>query len=361
MKAGRVHLPAPNGNKMDIYEIDPIEDARWERFVDGHPDASIFHTRGWLQALQRTYGYTPTAFTASHAGSDLVSGICFCRITGLFGRRKLVSLPFSDYCVPLMGDRRELDGYLQYLREKLALETWSYIEIRSSLSSGHDAWLSADRGAFVLHKLNLQSDLEDIAKGFHQSCILRKIKRAEREGVQYQAGTSEELLKQFYKLLVVTRRKHGLPPQPYEWFQNLIACLGQKILIHVAYKNLQPLAAIITVTHQRTVIYKYSCSDHRDSNLGGTQLLLWNVIRAAKAQGLTELDLGRSETSNQGLVNFKDRWGATKLNLLYRRYPGKPQAGMLMKSTEAFGRYICSHAPLGLLTAAGKAIYRFAG
>ena len=36
--------------------IDPLADARWDELVERHPRASVFHTRGWLEALKRTYG-----------------------------------------------------------------------------------------------------------------------------------------------------------------------------------------------------------------------------------------------------------------------------------------------------------------
>ena len=37
-----------------LYEIDPFRDARWIKFVQSHPHSSIFHSRGWLQALHLT-------------------------------------------------------------------------------------------------------------------------------------------------------------------------------------------------------------------------------------------------------------------------------------------------------------------
>ena len=48
-----------------VYAIDPLHDARWPEFVCRHPNASVFHTRGWLRALQTTYGYEPVVFTTS--------------------------------------------------------------------------------------------------------------------------------------------------------------------------------------------------------------------------------------------------------------------------------------------------------
>lgn len=60
---------------MTIYEIDPLEDPRWERLSLQHPSSSAFHTPAWLKALQRTYGYEPVALTTSSPGTELTSGI----------------------------------------------------------------------------------------------------------------------------------------------------------------------------------------------------------------------------------------------------------------------------------------------
>src|SRR5271166_2097600 len=117
---------------MNVHEIDPTTDERWEDFLQRHPQASIFHTRGWLEALRRTYGYTPVAFTTSPPGSPLTNGIPFCKVNGLFGKRRMVSLPFSDHCTPLVESRGQLTCLLGSLRQKVKREGWSYFQIRAN-------------------------------------------------------------------------------------------------------------------------------------------------------------------------------------------------------------------------------------
>src|SRR5271165_2171364 len=85
---------------MKVYEIDRTIDERWEDLLQNHPQASIFHTRGWLEALRKTYGYAPVAFTTSPLGYRLTNGVPFCEISSWLSGRRLVSLPFSDHCTP---------------------------------------------------------------------------------------------------------------------------------------------------------------------------------------------------------------------------------------------------------------------
>ncbi len=300
---------------MTIYEIDPIRDERWDELLQNHPGASIFHTRGWLDALHRTYGYQPVAFTSSSPGEPLTNAIPFCRISSWLSGHRLVSLPFSDHCTPLMESSDQLIHLLRYLQGKLTSEKWSYIEVRPPDVGVADGTAFDKSKTFFLHKLDLHPELDDIHKNFHKDCVQRKIQRAAREGLVYEEGGSESLLTKFYHLLLITRRRHGLPAQPADWFRNLIACLGEKAKIRVASKDGQPIASILTLRYKNVLVYKYGCSDHRFSNLGGMQFLFWNAIQEAKREQLSEFDIGRSDRDNPGLFAFKDRWGAVRTEL----------------------------------------------
>jgi hypothetical protein len=67
-------LPANNiqpVSRFCCHHLDPTNDSRWAEFVERHPRASVFHTVGWLEALRRTYGYEPVAYTTSSPTGDL--------------------------------------------------------------------------------------------------------------------------------------------------------------------------------------------------------------------------------------------------------------------------------------------------
>ena len=62
---------------------------------------SVFHTRGWLQTLQRTYGYQPVAFTMSAPSGALTNALLFCVVRSWLTGNRLVSLPFPITAEPL--------------------------------------------------------------------------------------------------------------------------------------------------------------------------------------------------------------------------------------------------------------------
>jgi len=346
---------------MRIYKIDPITDPRWMELQQRHPQSSIFHTRGWLSALQRTYGYEPIAFTTSPPGSDLANGFPFCHVDNWPAGSRLVSLPFSDHCRLLLTDSEDLDCLLTALQRQLADKRWQYIEIRSP---GFDMAKPQEYGkaeSFYFHAIDLRPSLDEIFRRFHRDCVQRKVHRAESENLTYEEGRSGSLLNKFYHLLLMTRRRQRLPPQPIEWFRNLISCLGDAITIRVALKDNKPIASILTLRHRESMVYKYGCSDEKFNNLGGTQLLLWRTIREAKNNNLLEFDMGRSDIDNSGLITFKDRWGAARSVLTYWRYPRLSRRVYSPVWARWAASKMLAYMPDRMLTTAGKLLYKHAG
>jgi CelD/BcsL family acetyltransferase involved in cellulose biosynthesis len=295
--------------------------------------------------------------TTSEPGEELTNGLVFCEVRGWLGGRRMVSLPFSDHCQPLVDGGDERNCLWTELRRRLQEGKWRQIEIRPVTAP---AALLAEWGSqpsFWLHRLDLRPDLGTLFQGFHKDCVQRRIRRAEREGLAYEEGRSEELLRSFYGLVVRTRRRQQLPPQPLAWFRNLIECMGHSLRIHLASKDGRPLAAILTLRHKGTLTYKYGGSDRRLSGLGGMQLVFWKAIQEAKKDGLLEFDLGRTDVDNAGLIAFKERWGASRSALAYLAYPAR------QARSEGLGRGIVrrlfSVAPDCLLTAAGRVLYRY--
>jgi lipid II:glycine glycyltransferase (peptidoglycan interpeptide bridge formation enzyme) len=243
-------------------------------------------------------------------------------------------------------------------------EKWKYIELRPVVSSdwGLEKQASYVRNEkFYFHRLDLRPDLDDLFRSFHKSCVQRKIRRAERERLAYEAGRSEAILSKFYHLLLLTRRRHQLPPQPVAWFRNLVDCLGDRLTIRVLSKGDQPVASILTLSYKTTVVYKYGCSDARFHNLGGMPLLFWRAIQAAKQCGSQEFDLGRSEVNNPGLSAFKEHLGATRSELSYFRLTEHGLDGHPRHHQMQAIRRVLGGMPDSMAQLAGQVLYRHMG
>ncbi len=289
----------------------------------GRADSSVFHTPEWLEVLRSSYGYQPLVFTTAEPGQALTNGVAFCIVKSWLVRPRLVSLPFSDHAAPLLNNDAELSALVEFLQKGQAEGKWDSIEFRPP--SGQvdlQSWGKFHDGqTFVLHLLDLRPPLEQLFRGLHKDSMQRKVHRAQREGLIYREGSSEEDLQEFYRLTIMTRRRHFLPPPPLLWFRNILKFLGENAKICLAYKDGAAIASILTIRHRDTLVYKYGASDSQYHALGGMPFLLWKSIEGAKSTGATGFDLGRSDPQNQGLLVFKDRLGANRSFLTLKKFP----------------------------------------
>jgi len=338
--------------------IDPLTDPRWPDIVARHPRACAFHSRGWLEALRRTYGYQPVALATRTRTGDLKSAFVFCRVRSRWTGNRLVSLPFSDHCDALHETADDMEVLVSALK-KCAPEQ-KYIELRplNSFCAASSDFASNDQ--YLVHRLSLQGGADSVFHGFHKNHVVRKIRRAEREGLVYEEGSSDRLLRCFFALTVATRRRHRIPPQPIVWFRALLDCLPAEARIRVAFKGQMPIASMLTLSDGKTMIYKYGASDAAHHNSGGVQLLMWKTIQEACNRGCTTMDFGRSRPHNAGEVAFKDHWGGTRMSLLYCRCPDSGEAPRSADNLNS-ARRIFSVLPDWLLIAAGKLLYRHIG
>ena len=339
-----------------VHVLDPLTDPRWDDLVARHPRASVFHTTAWLRALEQTYGYEPFALTTTQDG-PLGNGLVCCRVK-TWAARRLVSLPFSDHCEPLVEEPGDLAAMAGWLSREARSGGWRSLELRPRALA--PAGLPP-RARYCLHTLDLRQAADAVFRGFHPSSTQRAIRRAGREGVTYAAGRSDADLAEFFRLLRLTRRRHGLPPQPFAWFRHLVDSLGGAVTLHLARHRGVAIAAVMTLTFKSTVVYKYGGSDHAFHPLGGMPFVFWQAIQAAIADGADVMDLGRSDLDQPGLIAFKDHLGAARSELTYSGWPEPRGAASPARTLSRAVRKLVPLLPDTVLDWTGRLLYRHLG
>jgi CelD/BcsL family acetyltransferase involved in cellulose biosynthesis len=341
-----------------MYQVDPLRDPRWTELLLRHPSASVFHTPQWMEALQRTYGYKPLVFTTAALGRDLTEGVAVCLVDSWLTGRRLISLPFSDHCDPLVDDFQTFKSRVSNLTRDVNQQKYKYIEFRPLAASPCRESGLQKSGSYCFHELDLRPPETALFRAFHKDCVQRRIRRAESEALTYEEGNSPALLRRFYELQVITRKRLQLPPQPFAWFRHLADCMGKSLKICLLSKDGKPVASIVTLRFKQTVTLKYACSDKRFSKLGCVQLLYWKAIQDAKRNGFLEMDLGRSDLDNAGLVRFKDRFGAQRSTINYWRIVPESAVKREQAWKVRAAKKLLTHLPNGWLTVAGNFFYK---
>lgn len=345
----------------EVNALDPLADRRWIEFVHRHPHSTVFHTVEWVRALVRTYGYRPLVLTTTPPLQPLENGLLCCEVRSWITGRRLVSLPFSDHCQPLATTGPLLRALLKSAERFARDAGHGFVELRPC-----NPLLDKDLGGFFvtatywLHSLRLDPDPSRVLSRLHPSCIQRQIRKADKAGLSCQTESGPEALRRLYQLQIATRRRHGLPPQPRLWFENLVECLGDRLRIHLGLIRGRPVAGVLTLRFKKTLVYKYGCSDARWHSTGVVPWLMWQSALDGIEAGCEEFDLGRTDKSNTGLTLFKDRWDAARKELRYYRSP-PPSGGGHADSLLKRSKPIWNRLPDRFLEMAGGLLYRHFG
>jgi hypothetical protein len=310
-------LEASRSTSRDIQRINPIGYAGWNALIASQPKYSFFHTAEWAKVLAETYGYTPVCFVTGENGgvSDLLP---LMEVDSWLTGRRGIGLPFTDVCEPFCSDANTFQKLFTSAVEFGKNRHWKYIECRggrelfgevpaSLLFYGHGLDLTAGEG-------ELFSRLE--------SSVRRAIRKAEKAGVTVQILKSLEAVQIFYSLQCKTRKKHGLPPQPFRFFLNIHRhILSQDMgMVVLARHHGRPIAASIYVNFGDRAIYKYGASDETFQDLRGSNLVMWAAIKEYVRRGARHLGLGRTSVGNEGLRKFKLGWGAKEHKIEYVKF-----------------------------------------
>lgn len=348
-----------------IEYINPINFPNWNDIVQKNEDYSIFHSKEWCQLLNNTYGYIPYYLTKL-SGNDFDLMIPFMKVKSIFTGLRFVSLPFSDYFKAINKNNLNLNEIIKHIRSISQGENPLYIDIRS------DAYLADDKIPYnegYVHILNLDVN-ENIIYAQLQNSNKRNIKKAVRENVQIRFSKDFSSIKEFYKLNIITRKRHNIPPQPFEFFKNLYKILKEENQFEIveASINGKVIASCLFLLFGKKVLYKYGASDYAYQNLRSNDLIFWEAIKHYQQLKYTELSFGRTEKQHESLRQFKLGWGVKEVEAPYYRYSFKREIlisdyefNHLSRENFGINKFIFRKLPVPILKLIGTIAYRHVG
>jgi len=341
---------------LNISFQDPTKTADWNELILSFPSYSFFHTSDWAKVLQATYNFQPHYLKLTESG-DTKAVIPLMEVDSLFTGRRAISLPFSDFCEPLI-----LSGVnLKHIRHKVIdyskEKGFKSLELRDS-----DVHLdnSIIIPAGYQHILDLSFSEEQLFKRLSEN-TRRNIRKAIRNQVSFEINNSPSALEDFYIMNCYTRRRHGLPPQPLKFFRNLydFVLTKNKGFISISKYNGKSIASAVFLLIGQKALFKYGASLFEYQNLRPNNFLMWESIKYIKAQGFNELNFGRTELENIGLRRFKLGWGTEEKILNYYQFElGKN--GKIYTPTRSLHqrRLPLNRFPIFLLRMIGSIVYK---
>ena len=323
-----------------------------------HRLGSLFSCLPWIETLARTYNFEISASVSTSQGKA-ESAILFSRVSDLRGDR-IVCLPFSDYCDPLVEDAKSwneliepilgfaLPVTLRCLHNELPVNDTRFTTVRRAM------W----------HAVDLARSEEELWAGLSSSAR-QNVRKAERNGVVVREARSLEAVHTFHRMhLQLRKSKYHLLAQPVAFFENLhqLFAPSERLTVLLAEVQGASVAGNFFLEWGDTLYYKFNASV--ESTLGANDLLMWEGIRLGRRRGLARLDFGLSDLSQPGLVRYKRKYATQERAISMLRWQPPGHAGARSEQIEhTFNRI--THlltdpgVPDEVTAAAGAELYRY--
>jgi lipid II:glycine glycyltransferase (peptidoglycan interpeptide bridge formation enzyme) len=267
-----------------------------------------------------------------------------------------VSLPFTDICLPLRTTKQDRRALYELAMEHGRRQNWRSLECRSNSPEWQGASPSL---AFYGHMIDLKPGQEGLLKSF-SGAVRRGIRKAVRTGLRVEFSNSFDSIRTFYALNCMTRRRHGLPPQPLRFFENIaryVLAQGHGFVVTVRWED-KPVAAGVFFHHGREAFYKFGASDYAFQQLRPNNTLLWEAIKRCVDHGFDTLHLGRTSLANEGLRQFKLGFATREERIAYYKYDFVKQTFVRqIDHTATYLRPLFRCLPLPALRLAGEMLY----
>ncbi len=343
---------------LRVTDINPHTDSRWLDYVSTHKEATIFHHPNWIRVLEATYNFK-SACLACVRNEEVVGILPLLEVRSWLTGKRAVCLPYSDACVPLSEDPEVGNQLVSYCSDLLQKNQWKHIEIRGAMI--YPSLVASAR--FKTHTAELNVDSEKVFQQLRKSQVQRGISKSLRSGVRVERRQDLEAMKEFIRLNVLTRKKHGMPPQPDKFFwnfhENLI--LKGNGFVGIAVYEDRIIAASVFLHFRNCVYYKYGASDESFLKYRPNHLIMWDAVKWGCENGFGSFNFGRTDPDNEGLLDYKRGWGTIESDLVYYRMSGDKQSSDGTNGMVERMKPIMKRLPTPALKTIGKFFYGHAG
>ncbi|KAA3620018.1 MAG: GNAT family N-acetyltransferase [Calditrichaeota bacterium] len=293
-----------------------MQSKHWLQLIEEN-QSDVFHSPKWLEVLAKTYDFTVRAKILIDAENQPVAGIPFIKIDDMFSPR-IVSVPFSDYCDPIVQNREQwVKLTTSLISEKQPLTVRC---LHNSIPLADDRFERINRANW--HGRDITDDLDSIFSKIHGSSR-RAIRKAEKAGITVRTAEHETDLRAFFELhLKIRKDKYRLLAQSYKFLQNIWKNFiepGEGALM-LAESDGQIIGGVFYLKWKNNLYYKFNASAPEAQNIRPNDLLMWEGIKYAKKNSATFLDLGLSDWGQEGLIRYKQKYATEEKVISFLRH-----------------------------------------
>ena len=217
--------------------------------------------------------------------------------------------------------------------------------------------------SFYVHTLSLEGDEKAIFENFRSS-TKRNIKKSIKQGVTVEMCTSLKAVKAYCHLNNITKKRHGIPVQPFRFFKSIYRHVISKNqgVVALAYYDNQLIAGAMFFHFGSRAIYNYGASDKKHQHLRPNNLLMWEAIKWYAQKGCTSFSFGITDVDNDGLRQFKNGMATDEQRISYYKYDFHDHEFVRNDASTTYRRReVFKKMPISFLRLCGAALYKHYG
>ena len=291
--------------------LETSDAARWDAYVNTHPDATFFHRAGWRRVIEEAFGHR-TYFLLAERNGDIVGVLPLAEINSLLFGHSLGSLPFCAYGGILADDEaatRALDEAAQALAIKLKVGA---LEYRNQIAQ-HAHWPTKD--LYVTFRKAIEPEIEA-----NLNAIPRKQRAMVRKGIK--AGLVSEIdadTTRFFQAYSASVHRLGTPVFSHKFFRLLKDEFADDCEVLTITLDGKVISSVLSFYFRDEVLPYYGGGVDAARAVAGNDFMYWELMRRACERGLKVFDFGRSKRGT-GSFDFKKNWGFEATPLYYEYF-----------------------------------------
>ncbi|NBC32098.1 MAG: FemAB family PEP-CTERM system-associated protein [Alphaproteobacteria bacterium] len=308
---------------MTVRDMQPADSARWDAYVEGHPQGSFFHLAGWRTVLGEGLGHR-TFYALAERDGVLTGVLPLTQVRSRLFGNALISNAFCVSGGPLASDRESreaLDSYAVSLAERLNVD---YLEYRcppppddaagqAQAATGHGKPAWQVRGdLYAVFRRDIDPDPE-----VNMKAIPRKQRAMVRKGLKAGlVGETDEGVDRLHHIYAISVRNLGTPVFPKRYFRVLRQVFAGRSDILTVVHDGEAIASVLNFYFRDVVLPYYGGATLAARELAANDVMYWEVMRRAAERGYRLFDFGRSKAGT-GAYAFKKHWGFEPEPLIY--------------------------------------------
>ncbi len=309
---------------MEIKQV--ISSYEWDKYIMNHENAGFCHLFNWKNIIMDAYHHKSNYFAAIDSSTDRDEKICgilpVYRFKRIYGKERLVSIPFFDSAGILAQDKKVENFIFQKAIEMCSLKDISALELRQAgdlTIPDHKIWTADSqiyRGKVDLY-LKIIGSQQKMMKSFN-SKLRNQICKGKKNGLSWKIG-KQELVDQFYKVFSRNMRDLGSPVHSKKFFNSIFNYFYHNSFICIIFFKSKPVAASFMFRFKKRLSNPWASSIREYRHLQTNMFLYWQMIRFACNTGMEIFDMGRSSLG-ASTYRFKKQWGAEETPLFWYRW-----------------------------------------